>query len=66
MPFVNLPDEKESRWGDSLTAEKDETVRLVSSEDRGSDRVPLSGPEGIVLGTQNLSACGMTKTHEQL
>jgi len=22
MPFVNLPDEKESRWGDSLTAEK--------------------------------------------
>jgi DNA ligase D-like protein (predicted ligase) len=22
MPFVNLPDEKESRWGESLTAEK--------------------------------------------
>ena len=22
MPFVNLPDEKESRWGDILTAEK--------------------------------------------
>ena len=22
MPFVNLPDEEESRWGDSLTAEK--------------------------------------------
>jgi len=22
MPFVNLPDEKESRWGDSLTADK--------------------------------------------
>jgi len=22
MPFVNLPDEKESRWGDNLTAEK--------------------------------------------
>ena len=22
MPFANLPDEKESRWGDSLTAEK--------------------------------------------
>ena len=22
MPFVNLPDEKESRWGDSLTVEK--------------------------------------------
>jgi hypothetical protein len=22
MPFVNLPDAKESRWGDSLTAEK--------------------------------------------
>jgi ATP-dependent DNA ligase len=22
MPFANLPDEKESRWGESLTAEK--------------------------------------------
>ena len=22
MPFINLPDEKESRWGDSLTEEK--------------------------------------------
>jgi hypothetical protein len=22
MPFANLPDEKESGWGDSLTAEK--------------------------------------------
>ena len=30
MPFVNLPDEKESRWGDSLTAEKmEQCVWLV-------------------------------------
>jgi len=32
MPFVNLPDEHESRWGESLTAGKNESVRMARPE----------------------------------
>jgi len=32
MPFVNLPDEKESRWGESLTAEKMKKCAWVRPE----------------------------------
>ena len=29
MPFVNLPEEKASRWGESLTAEKMKECRWI-------------------------------------
>jgi hypothetical protein len=31
-PFVNLPETRKARWGEALTAEKDEEVVLVKAE----------------------------------
>jgi hypothetical protein len=61
MPFVNLPDKHESRWGESLTAEKMKKCIWLRPEAVALKSSSWNGLRQIGSGTRNVQAYVKTK-----